>query len=194
MDEKVEKIDSQQTVEIPFSEIPGEVKNLIGRECNWIEEGICPDLSTLRGYKWDGKEKLEQVTGSTWKFIPTRVWRVLPEIAEKIEELKSKERKKKGIGEQTWTEFLGDCDVNHWTWTNGAEGDIIEADPTSDSDFSIVAPKTVNWGQEVYITDDIGTGYVILTEIDGDFVPLDGRIFASEGEARKYQKEEEEEQ
>ncbi len=190
MDIKVEKIEGSKTEEIPYPEIPDKVRKLIGR-CNWIEEGICPDLSTVRGYRWDGKEKLEQMTGSSWNFVPLRIWRVTPEIAEEIEKMKQREREKQEIKEQDWSEFLADCDVSHWAWTRGEEGDILEADPKDEPDFSIVSvtPPIVNWGGEnVCIRDEIGTAFVILApgRREGEWAPLDGCLFATKEEVEKY--------
>ena len=101
--------------------------------------------------------------------------------------------------EQTWSEFLADCDVSHWKWTWGKEGDIIEANPMGDPAFCISAPQTVNWRSEsVYITDRVGTGYIILALEEYSegglsllLSPLDGRIFATEEEAGKYLKQSE---
>lgn len=53
-------------------DIPKEAKKMFcNPEINWVEEGVCCDLSTVRGYHWNPEtNKLTQKTGSSWNFIP----------------------------------------------------------------------------------------------------------------------------
>jgi len=55
---------------IKFSDIPlGAQKLLRKKGINYVEEGMCADLSNYRGYHWDGKN-LTKKTGSSWEFYP----------------------------------------------------------------------------------------------------------------------------
>jgi hypothetical protein len=186
---KIEKVTSGSIEEIPLNEVPEEAKNLFGKNINWIEVGISPDLSTIRGYRWDGKENLEQKTGSVWRFLPATIFRCPIALAAKIEEERDRDRKK-----MTWGEFLSECDVSDWVFS-GEEGDIISAYPEEDSDFLMLSPTSIVWGGDVVIiSDEIGESWVILTEKpnadeeegEKEYSPLHGRIFASREEADAY--------
>ena len=95
--------------------------------------------------------------------------------------------------EMTWKEFLNECDVSHWTWSGGSDwpdGSIIEANPTEDLDFC-TKNDVVDWGRPVKITDEIGTGYVVLETNrlrNGEYHPLNGAVFASHADAEEYRK------
>jgi len=55
--------------------VPSNVKRMMQRKgINWVEIGICPDLSTIRGYYLDKENKLHQKTGSGWEFRPSEVY------------------------------------------------------------------------------------------------------------------------
>ncbi len=198
MIEKIENVNGEMRKEkVPFEEVPEEVKRIFSEEINWVEQGFSCDLSTVRGFQLqkDG-ETLIQKTGSAWNFIPHTIWFADPIAIEVIEDLKKVERMKEGIEEMEWSEFLRNCDVGgYWEWSFGSHGEIIEADPTDDPEFVIYDIHTVSWGGgKVYITDEIGTGYVILERIDQGngcekYVPYRGAIFSTEEEAQKFKKE-----
>ena len=188
--EKVERIKGKLRItEYKYSEVPKKIRKILSSKANWIEEGYSPDMSTIQAFEWDEKtNELRQVIGSAWKFIPFAVWRIRSQYFEALAEMKKKEREEQGILEETWEEFLSECNVDHWRWTSGEEGEIVEASPIDDSDFVFHEMDVISWGGEkFFITDGIGTGYVILTDDgNGEYMPLNGRIFPTYEEAKKY--------
>ncbi len=69
------KTTKKGTVNIQFKDIPQKVKSLLRkRHVNWVEEGICCDLSTTRGYFCDTSFKLHQKTGGRWAFFHTQIY------------------------------------------------------------------------------------------------------------------------
>jgi hypothetical protein len=190
----IEMVTSGGIKDVPLDTIPEEVKNLFGGEINWIEVGICPDLSTIRGYRWDEKENLEQKTGSVWRFLPATIFRCPIALAAKIEEERDRDMEK-----MTWGEFLSECDVSDWIF-EGEEGDIISASPEKDSDFISISPTKIRWGgEEVILSDGVSESWVILAEKpsnedEKEYSPLHGRIFATLEEAKTYLQEEKKEE
>ena len=57
---------------ISYKDLPEGVKKLFQKKgVNYVEEGICPDMSNFRGYMWDKiTDRLTQKTGSKWEFRP----------------------------------------------------------------------------------------------------------------------------
>ena len=57
---------------ISYKDLPAGVKKLFQKKgVNYVEEGICPDMSNFRGYMWDKiTDRLTQKTGSKWEFRP----------------------------------------------------------------------------------------------------------------------------
>lgn len=59
--------------EIQYKDLPIVVKKMFNSKkgINYVEEGVCCDLSNYRGYYWEKEtDKLIQKTGSDWNFIP----------------------------------------------------------------------------------------------------------------------------
>jgi len=57
---------------ISYKDLPEGAKKLFQKNgINYVEEGICPDMSNFRGYMWDKiTDRLTQQTGSNWVFRP----------------------------------------------------------------------------------------------------------------------------
>ena len=74
MEEKIGKASRFGVEEIALSEAPEAVQEMLSSEINWVEVGVCCDLSTTRGYHLREDGKLEQRTGSNWAFFPIEVY------------------------------------------------------------------------------------------------------------------------
>jgi hypothetical protein len=57
---------------ILHKDLPEMVQKMFQKKgINYVEHGICPDMSNFRGYWWDKTtDRLTQKTGSKWEFRP----------------------------------------------------------------------------------------------------------------------------
>ena len=70
---KISKVQGGITKDpINFKDIPlGAQKLLRKRNINYVEQGLCADMSEFRGYSWNkDTDQLKNITGGSWEFKP----------------------------------------------------------------------------------------------------------------------------